>query len=355
MLTFEQKRFAYDKYTFNSNIQTILDFMTPVSRLDERIEEVKKQRLKFIGYAAIYYTLAGIISIYYFKFHSLLEYYGWDTFYRGLIFVASLVPFVLIAYLNGPARDVDNDLNNFIMPFLKKIQKYVSPFTNVTLITDLGSKLSKNKKLNTETYADAYENRWFSMELPLADNLKVLIDLTDNIGFYGKTTTSKVANHTVFSNLQTNIILRFVFPKDNYKQFYSLKDCELTWETDGDKTVLTVKSSLRRFVEFYFPSTKIVGLTFDNNYCLNLIDSVYAKLRGINDSEFTPENLRKIAEELFEKARRLEKEAAGLLEKANAIEESLVKETSIIEDAETEVEAETDNEPIVESEPQPKA
>ena len=351
MLTFEQKRFAYDKYTFNSNIQTILDFMTPVSKLDEKIEEFKKQRSKFIGYAAIFYTLAGIISIYYFKYHSYFEYYGWDIFYRGLIFVASVMPFVLIAVLNGPARDVDNDLNNFIMPFLQKIQKYVSPLTNVTLITDLGPKLSKNKKLNTETYADAYEYQWFSMSLPLADNLKVLIDLTDNIGFYGKTTTSKATNSSVFSNLQTNVIMRFVFPKDSYKQFDSLKDCELAWETDGDKTVLTVKSSLRRFVEFYFPSTKTVGLTFDNNYCLNLIDSVYAKLRGINDSEFTPENLRKMAEELFEKARRLEKEAADLLEKADAIEESLVKETSIIED----VEAEADAEPAVETEPQPEA
>lgn len=43
MLTFEQKIFAYDKYTFNSNIQTILDFMTPVSKLDEKIEEFKSK------------------------------------------------------------------------------------------------------------------------------------------------------------------------------------------------------------------------------------------------------------------------------------------------------------------------
>lgn len=336
MLTFEQKRFAYDKYTFNSNIQNILNFMTPVSRLDEKIEEFKEQRAKYIGYAAIFYTLAGIISVYYFNYRSYFEIRGWDVFYRSLIFIASIVPFIVITVLNGPARDVDNDLNNFIMPFLQKLQKYVSPLTNVSLITDLGPKLSKNKKLNTETYADAYEYPWFSMNFPLADDLRVAVDLTDNIGFYGKTTTSKNTNASVFANLQTKVALRFVFQQGNYKQFNDMKDCELLWETEGDNTVLTVKSSVRRFVEFYFPSTKTVGLIFDNDYCFNLIESVYTKLRGINDSELTPENLRKVAAELQEKARRLESEAQGLLDKADSIEASLVKETSIIEDAEVE-------------------
>ena len=107
--------------------------------------------------------------------------------------------------------------------------------------------------------------------------------------------------------------------------------------------MLTVKSRIKRDVEFFIPSSNILGLTFDNNYCLNLIDSVYAKLRGLNEKDFTPEVLREMALKLKEKAKKLEEEAQKLLDEAESIEEKISRPVSLIEETEeTEEMEETD-------------
>ena len=334
MLTVEEKKFAYNKYFFNSSIDTILNFMYPVSNLDEKIEKAKVFRRKYIGFAAILYTLSAIVSVYYFLFYDVFDSMGWAEHYRWLIFASSVVPFVFIYNLDGPAKDVDNDLNNFIIPFLERIQKYVDSSTKITLITDLGLKLNSDKKLNTETYADSYEYSWFAVKLPLTNDLNVAVDLTDRVSFYGKKTKNDSNNLNVFSDLHTTISLRFEFKEGLYKYFGELDNCEVSWSSEGEDRVLIVKSRIKRNVEFFIPSSNILGLTFDNNYCLNLIDSVYAKLRGLNEKDFTPEVLREMALKLKEKAKKLEEEAQKLLDEAESIEEKISRPVSLIEETE---------------------
>lgn len=335
MLTNEEKKFAYNKYFFNCSVDTILNFINPISSLDEKIERAKFLRKKYIGYAAIFYTLSAILSICYFLYYKTFG--EWGNYYRWLIFASSVVPFVFIYNLEGPAKDVDNDLNNFIVPFLENIQRYIDSSTKVTLITDLGAKLSEDKKLNTETYADSYEYSWFSLEFPLAENLKTSIDLKDRISFYGKKTKNNTNNSNVFSELNTTITLGFVFKKGSYKEFDELKNCDVSWKSEGENRVLTVKTKIKREVEFYVPSTNTVGLVFDNNYCLQLMDSVYGKLRGIEAGGLTPETMRIMAAQLKIRAAKIEAEAEELLRKADSLDAKLKAETSsIIEIAEAE-------------------
>ena len=190
-LNSEQKRFAYGKYNFYDRISSILDFMDPVSKMDVKIEEVKSNSGSIEFW--IFFILAALVALILFLKKNIAEYFNIaPEIINSTVIPITIGIFVLafvaygFYYWSHINRDVDNDLNNFIIPFLNKVSKYINKDTYIKLTTNLSSKLSRKNIIETGTYADCLSLPWFSAELPFDNNIKVFVDLTYIINCFGK-------------------------------------------------------------------------------------------------------------------------------------------------------------------------
>ncbi len=284
-LNSEQKRFAYGRYDFNDRIQSILDFMDPVSKMDVKIEEVKSSSGAIEFFTLLFLALT-VVFTYVFK-SQIAEYFKiapeviTSTVIPVLIgvFVVFFVIYGFI-YWSHINRDVDNDLNNFIIPFLQKVSKYINKETYINLTTDLSQKLSRKNIVPSGTYADYLNLHWFSAQLPFDNNIKVFVDLTYIINCYGK--LALVHSADAFKDLKMKIELRFVFPKKtSFEKFeYIGANYILDWKETSNEYSLSVKTVEDCKVEFYREIDKTLGLLFDNDAVIDIIDDIYARITG---------------------------------------------------------------------------
>lgn len=284
-LTSEQKRFAYGRYDFNDRISSILDFMDPVSKMDVKIEEVKSSSGS-IEFFTLFFLALVVVLTYIFK-SQIAEYFKiapeaiTSTVIPVLIgvFVVFFVVYGFI-YWSHINRDVDNDLNNFIIPFLQKVSKYINKDTYINLTTDLSPKLSRKNIIPSGTYADYLSLHWFSAQLPFDNNIKVFVDLTYIINCYGKLSLVRSAN--AFKDLKMKIELRFVFPKKaSFEKFeYIGANYIIDWKETSNEYSLSVKTVEDCKVEFYREIDKTLGLLFDNDAVIDIIDDIYARITG---------------------------------------------------------------------------
>ena len=281
-LNSEQKKFAYGKYVFYDKIKSILDFMDPVSNLDVKVEEVKSKTNSFKFFILLIFIITGILVSHYYK-NLLAEYFKIDpTIITPAAIAISVIILVFygLYYWKHINLDVDNDLNNFIIPFLQKVEKYINKNTSIKLITNLSSKLDKKNKVDSGTYADNLVLPWFSAELPLENNIKVFIDLTYIINCFGK--LEAIHSGEAFKSLKMKAELRFVFPKrPSFEKFdYIGANYVLDWNETDKEYSLSIKTIQDCSVEFYRDIDKKLGLIFDNNFCNDIIDDVFARITG---------------------------------------------------------------------------
>ena len=284
-LNSEQKRFAYGRYEFYDRIQSILDFMDPVSRMDVKIEEVKSSSGSYELFIFIFFAVITSL-VYIFKAY-IADYFKIppETITSTVIpiligvFVVFFVAYGFI-YWSHITRDVDNDLNNFIIPFLQKVSKYINKETAINLTTDLSPKLSRKNIVPSGTYADYLNLHWFSAQLPFDNNIKVFVDLTYIINCYGK--LSRVHNADAFKDLKMKMELRFIFPKRiSFQKFeYIGANYILEWAETANEYSLTVKTVEQCQVEFYREIDRTLGLIFDNDAVIDIIDDIYARITG---------------------------------------------------------------------------
>ena len=284
-LSKEQKQFAYGKYVFNNRIESILDFMDPVSKLDVKIEEVKGSSgsVEF----SVFFILAIVVAIVYYAKDWIAKTLNTNPSVVTSIMIPSIIGcfvfyFVIygIYYYRHINKDVDNDLNNFIIPFLKQINKYIDKSTPIKLITDLSSKLNRKNKIPTGAYADTLVLPWFSGEFLFDNGIKVFVDLTYVIDCYGK--LEIIHSGKDFKELNMKAEIRFVFPKKpSFNRFdYLGAKYILDWSESENEYSLKIKTVEKCDVEFYRESDKTLGLLFDKNFCIDIIDEVYAKITG---------------------------------------------------------------------------
>ncbi len=286
-LTREQKKFAYGRYVFYDNVKSILDFMDPVSKFDEEIEEIKANSQT--NYSVICIVASAFIllicSIY---SDIIIEATELDTNDFYYILYALCMVLIAVSYYmynkffkNTLKYDVDNDLNNFVVPFLQRIEKYVDKNTQIKLVTDLGLKLKSKYKVKTGTYDDRLIIPWFSAELPFKDDFRVFVDLTYVINCFGKLESLRTADSLKDYKMKVN--LRFVFPKTHlFTRFDRINNYMLEWEETPKDYCLNVKTLEDCKIEFYRTIDGVLGLLFDNDICNNIIDQVYAKVTGFN-------------------------------------------------------------------------
>ena len=284
-LNSEQKKFAYGRYEFYDRIQSILDFMDPVSKMDVKIEEVKSSS-GAIEFIILFLLGLAVVLTYIFKIQ-IADYFKiapemiTSTVIPVLIgvFVVFFVVYGFI-YWSHITRDVDNDLNNFIIPFLQKVSKYVNKETAINLTTDLSPKLSRKNIVPSGTYADYLNLHWFSAQLPFDNNIKVFVDLTYIINCYGK--LSRVHSADAFKDLKMKMELRFIFPKKiNFQKFeYIGANYILDWKETQNEYSLSVKTVEDCKVEFYREIDRTLGLLFDNDAVIDIIDDIYARITG---------------------------------------------------------------------------
>ena len=281
----EQKKFAYGKYEFYDQIKSILDFMDPVSKLDVKIEEVKSSSGPVEFW--IFILLAIVVTIVHFARFFIAEKFNIypatvDKTVIPTIIGCFVLYFVIygINYWTHITRDVDNDLNNFIIPFLQKIEKYVGKENRIKLTTNLSSKLSKKNKTDTGSYADSLVLPWFNAELPFDNGIKVIVDLTYVINCYGK--LEVIRNAGAFKDLLIKSEFKFIFPKrPTFQKFeYIGANYILDWKETEKDYFLTIKTVEKCDVEFYRDADKTLGLIFDNNFCNDIIDDIYARITG---------------------------------------------------------------------------
>ena len=284
-LNSEQKKFAYGKYTFNDRVRSILDFMDPVSKLDVKIEEVKKSSGSFeLIIFILFVIIVGLI--YYFR-----DFIGQSFTISPESITKIIIPTIVglfvfafviygFIYWSHITRDVDNDLNNFIIPFLKQIEKYIKQDTSIKLTTDLSQKLNKKHRAQTGTYADTLTIPWFSATLPFDNGITVFVDLTYVLSCFGKLESVRTGKE--FKELKMKAEFRFVFPKKpSFNKFdYIGANYILDWSETENEYSLCVKTTEDCSVEFYRDADKTLGLIFDNNFCNDIIDEVYAKITG---------------------------------------------------------------------------
>ena len=284
-LNSEQKRFAYGRYEFYDRIQSILDFMDPVSKMDVKIEEVKSSSGSFE--LIIFLFFAVVTGLVYLFRASIAEYFNITPETVTSIVIPSLIGiFVLVfvvfgfIYWSHINRDVDNDLNNFIIPFLQKVNKYINKDTYINLTTDLSPKLSRKNIVPSGTYADCLNLHWFSAQLPFDNNIKVFVDLTYIINCYGK--LSRIHSADAFKDLKMKLELRFIFPKriDFQKFEYIGANYILDWQETQNEYSLIVKTVEDCKVEFYREIDRTLGLLFDNDAVIDIIDDIYARITG---------------------------------------------------------------------------
>ena len=283
----EQKKFAYGRYVFYDNIKSILDFMDPVSKFDEEIENIKAGYDK--NYAVIWLFVGSLIlllcSIFSNKIGEFFE-ITHEDFLVFLYILCSVLIFVcyftyLKFFKNVLKYDVDNDLNNFVIPFLQKVDKYVDKNTEIKLVTDLSRKLNKKYLKDMGTFDETLIIPWFSAELPFKDNFKVYIDLTYVINCYGKLKLVRSAD--LLKGYKMNVDLRFVFPKTHFiTRFDRIRDIVVEWEDLPKDYSLKVSTVVNCNIEFYRTIDGVLGLLFDNDICNDIIDEVYAKVTGFD-------------------------------------------------------------------------
>ena len=284
-LNSEQKKFAYGRYFFNDRISSILDFMDPVSKMDVKIEEVKSSSSSIEFW--IFFILAALIALLFFLKKNIAEYFN----IAPEVINSTIIPitigifvFAFVAYgfyyWSHINRDVDNDLNNFIIPFLQNVSKYINKDTFIGLTTDLSSKLSRKNIVPSGTYADCLNLHWFSAQLPFDNNIKVFVDLTYIINCYGK--LAIVHSVDSFKDFKMKIELRFVFPKRiNFEKFeYIGANYILDWQETPNEYILSIKTLEECKVEFYREIDKTLGLIFDNDAVIDVIDDIYARITG---------------------------------------------------------------------------
>lgn len=284
-LNSEQKRFAYGRYDFNDRISSILDFMEPISKMDVKIEEVKSTSGSYEFFIFIFFAvITGLVFL--FKAY-IADYFKIAPETVTSLIIPSLIGiFVLVFLIYGffywshINRDVDNDLNNFIIPFLQKVSKYINKDTCINLTTDLSPKLSRKNIVPSGTYADYLNLHWFSAQLPFDNNIKVFVDLTYIINCYGK--LSRVHNADAFKDLKMKMELRFVFPKRiSFQKFeYIGANYILDWKETQNEYSLIVKTVEDCKVEFYREIDRTLGLIFDNDAVIDIIDDIYARITG---------------------------------------------------------------------------
>lgn len=364
-LNSEQKKFAYGRYEFYDRIQSILDFMDPVSRMDVKIEEVKSSSGSYEFFIFIFFAvITGLVYLFrayiadYFKIAPEMITSTVIPIIIG-IFVVFFVVYGFI-YWSHITRDVDNDLNNFIIPFLQKVSKYINKETAINLTTDLSPKLSRKNIVPSGTYADYLNLHWFSAQLPFDNNIKVFVDLTYIINCYGK--LSRVHNADAFKDLKMKMELRFIFPKRiNFQKFeYIGANYILDWAETANEYSLTVKTVEQCQVEFYREIDRTLGLIFDNDAVIDIIDDIYARITGftgyllfnqnINDESEVEESDYEDLETIKENNENFYKEQANSLKKTenqgitNAIAEAKkeISDFSSIHTANTENQGITD-------------
>ena len=284
-LNSEQKKFAYGRYEFYDRIQSILDFMDPVSKMDVKIEEVKSSS-GAIEFLTLFLLGLAVVLTYIFKIQ-IADYFKiapeliTSTVIPILIgvFVVFFVVYGFI-YWSHISRDVDNDLNNFVIPFLQKVSKYINKETAINLTTDFSPKLSRKNIIPSGTYADYLNLHWFSAQLPFDNNIKVFVDLTYIINCYGK--LSRVHSADAFKDLKMKMELRFIFPKKiNFQKFeYIGANYILDWQETQNEYSLSVKTVEDCKVEFYREIDRTLGLLFDNDAVIDIIDDIYARITG---------------------------------------------------------------------------
>ena len=283
----EQKKFAYGRYVFYDSVRSILTFMDPVSKFDEEIEKIKANS------QTNYYVISIVVSAFILlvcslNSNSIIEVTGLDTNDFYYILYALCIVLVVFSYYiynkyfkNTLKYDVDNDLNNFVIPFLQRIEKYVDKDTQIKLVTDLGFKLKSKYKVKTGTFDDRLIIPWFSAELPFKDDFKVFIDLNYVINCFGKVEAIHTADS--IKDYKMKINLRFIFPKTHlFTRFDRINDYILEWEETPKEYCLNVKTLEDCKIEFYRTVDGALGLLFDNDVCNNIIDQVYAKVTGFN-------------------------------------------------------------------------
>lgn len=328
-LNSEQKQFAYGKYSFNDSIKSILDFMDPVSKLDVKIEEVKKSSGSFeLVIFILFIVIVGLI--YFFKdFIATTFIISPESITKIIIptiiglFVFAFVIYGFV-YWSHITRDVDNDLNNFIIPFLKQVNKYIKQDTSIKLTTDLSQKLNKKHRAQTGTYADSLNIPWFSATLPFDNGITVFVDLTYILNCFGKIDSVRTGKE--FKELKMKAELRFVFPKKpSFKKFdYIGANYILEWSETEKEYSLCVKTTEDCYVEFYRDADKTLGLLFDSNFCNDLIDDIYARITGftgyllfkntispdqLNENDYQElENIKEKNEEFYEESLEEEQE-----------------------------------------------
>ena len=284
-LSSEQKKFAYGKYFFNNKIQSILDFMDPVSKMDVKIEEVKSSS-GWVEFLILVIAIIAVILTYIFR-ASIADFLNisvelYTTTVIPVIIGVFVVFFVIYGYIywSHINRDVDNDLNNFIIPFLKQISKYIDKDTSIRLTTNLSSKLNKKNMVPAGTYADTLILPWFSGQFPFNNGINVFVNLSYVIDCFGK--LSSVRSGKDFKELNIKAEFKFVFPKKpSFKKFdYIGANYIMDWVETEKEYSLTIKTVEKCSVEFYREADRNLGLIFDNNFCSDLIDEVYAKITG---------------------------------------------------------------------------
>ena len=302
-LNSEQKKFAYGRYEFYDRIQSILDFMDPISKMDVKIEEVKSSSGS-IEFFTLFFLALAVVLTYVFK-SQIADYFKItpesisSTVIPVLIgvFVVFFVIYGFI-YWSHITRDVDNDLNNFIIPFLQKVSKYINKETSISLTTDLSSKLSRKNIIPSGTYADYLNLHWFSAQLPFDNNIKVFVDLTYIINCYGK--LALVHSCDAFKDLKMKIELKFIFPKKtSFVKFdYIGANYILDWKETSNEYLLSVKTVEECRVEFYREIDRTLGLLFDNDAVIDIIDDIYARITGFTGYLLFNSNMKDSEEEL---------------------------------------------------------
>lgn len=284
-LNSEQKRFAYGKYNFYDRISSILDFMDPVSKMDVKIEEVKSSSGSIEFW--IFFILAALVALILFLKKNIAEYFNIaPEIINSTVIPITIGIFVLafvaygFYYWSHINRDVDNDLNNFIIPFLNKVSKYINKDTYIKLTTNLSSKLSRKNIIETGTYADCLSLPWFSAELPFDNNIKVFVDLTYIINCFGK--LNLVHSADAFKELNMKMEFKFVFPKrTDFEKFdYIGANYIIDWSESKDEYILKIRTVEKCSVEFYREIDKTLGLIFDNDAVIDVIDDIYARITG---------------------------------------------------------------------------